>query len=174
MEKESGAARSFDPPFPVPLSQHFRIPKFCHLDPEYHFLFKYHIPCKFGECWPNNRVKSLISSRELRGGETGETLAFDKTGLDLTGHFKKKKIDEYNIFTGNSFLTTIIDLSNRAWVACAPLVNLNCNWVKSGFEKKPRWRLIMAPLFNFKSDAQGFCKNADGLSFQWFINLWII
>ena len=38
-------------PIPVPFSQHFRIPKFCYLEPEYHFLFKYHIPCKFGECW---------------------------------------------------------------------------------------------------------------------------
>ena len=41
-------------PIPVPLSQHSRIPKFCHLDLEYHFLFKYHIPCKFDECWPSN------------------------------------------------------------------------------------------------------------------------
>ena len=39
---------------PVLFLQHSRIPKFCHLDPEYHFLFKYHIPCKFGESWPNS------------------------------------------------------------------------------------------------------------------------
>ena len=38
-------------PIPVPVSQHFRLSKFCHLYPEYHFLFKYHIPCKFEECW---------------------------------------------------------------------------------------------------------------------------
>ena len=38
-------------PIPVPVSQHSRLSKFCHLYPEYHFLFKYHIPCKFEECW---------------------------------------------------------------------------------------------------------------------------
>ena len=38
-------------PIPVPVSQHSLLSKFCHLYPEYHFLFKYHIPCKFDECW---------------------------------------------------------------------------------------------------------------------------
>ena len=90
MEKESGTARSFDPPFPVPMSQHFGIPKFCHLDPEYHFLFKYHIPCKFGECWPNNgQIPYLIKRAEGWGNR--RNFGIDKTGLDLTGHFKKKK-----------------------------------------------------------------------------------
>ena len=31
---------------------------------------------------------------ELRGGETEETLAFDKTGLDLTGHINKKSMNK--------------------------------------------------------------------------------
>ena len=31
---------------------------------------------------------------ELRGGETEETLAYDETGLDLTGHINKKSMNK--------------------------------------------------------------------------------